>query len=957
MNQPRIPSATYRLQLNNKFGFREAMALVPYLRTLGITDLYASPVFKARSGSRHGYDTTDPGILNPELGDSEEFFLLTDALNKNGMGLVLDIVPNHMAASSENPRWYDILQNGPGSPFASFFDIDWRSGKAGLNGKVLVPILGEPFGAALENQKILLTLEEKGLQINYNGIKFPLSPDSYKSLIAKWNKELSIRYSGNKPVLTDFKKLLKTLTQLKKRSNINEVIHSLWDLYKKNSFLRSFINRQLTMINGKKGEPDSFSELEQILSQQAYRLACWRVADEKVNYRRFFDVSELVCLHTEKKSVFDHTHHFILKLISLNKINGLRIDHIDGLWNPQAYLSRLQKTISKKHSGFFIVVEKILTDGERLPVDWPVSGTTGYDFLNNLNKLFVDSKGIEILDEIYARLSGYRSDFTSLLRSRKRFVIKEIFAAETDNLLQRLAYLACKNRYGSDIKQEALNQALIETTACLRVYRTYIKNFNVEGSDRFYILDALAAARRRRPEAGQGFDFLQNVLLLDLKKGKALDRAKDWLEFVMRWQQFTGPVMAKGCEDTALYVFNRLISFNEVGSNPGTTGISVDEFHRRNRTRLQLTPHTMNTTSTHDTKRSEDVRARINVLTEIPELWSGQLAKWRRYNLAAKKVINNQTAPDGNMEYLIYQTLVGTWPLNKKEIPVFRKRLNDYLIKAAREAKLHTSWLQPDKDYEDALVHFIGSILEPSESNMFLNDFIQFHKTISYYGAINSLAQVLLKITSPGIPDFYQGTELWDLSLVDPDNRRPVDYSKRSEAIEKINTKEVVNLERTVKYLLKNWENGWIKLFLTYKALNFRKIYKDLFERGDYLPLECTGKGLKHVCSFARHMAGRWIICAVVRLPASLIKENGENQPRNHNEDAGFMRAEPPTGKAVWGNSALILPGRAPDSWKNILTGEKIEDVKQDQADRKELPIAGTMKILPVALLTGFTMD
>ncbi|MFA5385134.1 MAG: malto-oligosyltrehalose synthase [Eubacteriales bacterium] len=957
MNQPRIPSATYRLQFNNGFGFKEAKALIPYLRALGITDLYASPVFKARPGSQHGYDVTDPRILNPELGDSEEFSSLTDTLSENKMGLVVDIVPNHMAASSENPFWYDVLQNGPGSPFASFFDIDWQSGKTGLNGKVLVPVLGEPFGEALENRKILLTIEEKGLQINYNGFKFPLKPDSYKSLRAKWNKELNKRYKSNSPPLTEFRNLFDILIQHKSKSNINKEIQGLWDLYKKNSLLRSFINRQLTMINGKKGKPDSFSELEQILSQQAYRLACWRAAGEKVNYRRFFDVSELVCLHTEKKSVFDHTHHFILELISLGKVNGLRIDHIDGLRNPQAYLSRLQKAISKKYSGIFIVVEKILADGEKPPVDWPVSGTTGYDFLNNLNELFADSEGIAVLDEIYARLSGYRSDFTSLLRSRKRFVIKEMFAGEMDNLVRQLAHLAGENRYGRDIKQEALNQALIETTACLRVYRTYIRNFKVEGSDRFHILDALAAARQRQPNAGQGFDFLQNVLLLDLNKGKSFDRAKAWLEFVMRWQQFTGPVMAKGCEDTALYVFNRLISFNEVGSNPGTAGISVDEFHRRNRTRLQLTPHTMNATSTHDTKRSEDVRARINVLTEIPQLWSGRLAKWRRYNLAAKKVINDQTAPDGNMESLIYQTLVGTWPLNENEIPFFRERLSAYLIKAAREAKIHTSWLQPDQDYEDALGYFAGSILEPSESNLFLNDFVQFQKTISYYGAINSLAQVLLKITSPGIPDFYRGTELWDFSLVDPDNRRPVDYSERPKIIEKINAEEAVDQQSTVKNLFKNWEDGRIKLFLTYKALNFRKTHNDLFERGDYLPLECTGKGLKHVCSFARHMTGRWIISAVVRLPASSIKGNGENQSRNHDEDAGFMRSEPPTGKAVWGKSALILPDRAPDSWENVLTGEKIEVVKQDHSDQKGLPIAGALKILPVALLTGFTMD
>ena len=957
MDQPRIPSATYRLQFNNGFGFKEAKALIPYLYTLGITDLYASPVFKARTGSQHGYDATDPKTLNPELGDSEEFFSLTDVLSENKMGLVLDIVPNHMAASSENPCWYDVLQNGPDSSFASFFDIDWRSGKTGLNGKILVPVLGEPFSEELENQKILLTIEEKGLQINYNGIKFPLSPDSYKSLILRWNKELNNKYSGKKPVLSEFRNLLEIFPQHRGKSAINNVIHGLWRLYKKNKLLRSFINRQLTIINGKKGEPDSFSELEQILAQQAYRLAYWRVAGEKVNYRRFFDVSELVCLRMEKKSVFDYTHRSILELISLGKVNGLRIDHIDGLLNPQVYLSRLQKAICKKHSGFFIVVEKILTGGEKTPVDWPVFGTTGYDFLNNLNELFVDSEGIAILEEIYARLSGYRSDFTSLLRSRKRFVIKEMFAGEMDNLVRQLVYLAGENRYGRDITQEALNQALIETTACLRVYRTYIRNFKVEGSDRFYILEALAAARQRQPDAGQGFDFLQNILLLDLEKGKAFDRAKAWLEFLMRWQQFTGPVMAKGCEDTALYVFNRLISFNEVGSNPGTAGISVDEFHRRNRTRLQLTPHTMNATSTHDTKRSEDVRARINVLTEIPELWSGQLAKWRRYNLAAKKAINDQTAPDGNMESLIYQTLVGTWPLHENEISVFRERLTAYLTKAAREAKIHTSWLQPDKDYEDALRAFIGLILEPSGSNMFLNDFVQFQKTVSYYGAINSLAQVLLKITSPGIPDFYQGTELWDFSLVDPDNRRPVDYSERPKIIQKINAEEAVDLQNTVKELFKNWEDGWIKLFLTYKALNFRKTYKDLFEKSDYLPLECTGKGQKHVCSFARHMAGRWVISAVVRLPASLIKENEENKPGNHNENAGFMRAEPPTGKAVWGNSALVLPERAPDSWENVLTGERLEAIKQDHSDQKELPIASALKIIPVALLTGFTMD
>jgi len=952
MNRQRIPSATYRLQFNNKFGFKEANALIPYLHALGITDLYASPVFKARPGSQHGYDVTDPRTLNPELGNSEEFFSLIDALSKNEMGLVLDLVPNHMAASSENRYWYDVLQSGQDSQFAYFFDIDWRSGKTGLTGKVLVPVLSEPFNEALENQKISLSIGEKGLQVNYNKISFPLNPNSYKSLIEKWNKELHKRYNGNNPVLTEFYNLLEILAQRKGKSNINEVIHSLWRLYKRYSFLRTFIDQQLTIINGKKGEPDSFCKLEQILSKQAYRLACWRAAGEKINYRRFFDVSELVCLHMEKKSVFDYTHHFVLELINLGKITGLRIDHIDGLYDPQAYLSRLQKAINKKSPGFFIVVEKILSNGEKPPVNWLVSGTTGYDFLNNLNELFVDSEGIAVLEEIYLRLGGYRSDFTSLLRSRKRFVIKELFAGEMDNLVRQLAHLAGENRYGRDIKQEDLNQALIETTACLRVYRTYIRDFKVEGSDRFYILDALTAARQRQPEAGPGFDFLQNVLLLDFKNRQSFGQANSWLRFVMRWQQFTGPVMAKGCEDTALYVFNRLISFNEVGSNPGTAGISMDEFHRRNRTRLQLIPHTMNATSTHDTKRSEDVRARINVLTEIPELWSGQLVKWRRNNLAAKKILNDQTVPDGNMESLIYQTLVGTWPLNEKEFPAFRERLNDYLIKAAREAKLHTKWLQPDKDYEDALGHFVDSILDPSQSNIFLNDFVQFQKIISYYGAINSLAQVLLKITSPGIPDFYQGTELWDFSLVDPDNRRPVDYSERPKIIEKISGEEAVNLECTVKNLFENWKDGWIKLFLTYKALNFRKTYRDLFETGDYLSLESTGKGLKHTCSFARHMNGRWIISAVVRLPARLIIENGKTWSKDRSEDVEFIRAEPPTG-TVWGNSAIILPEQSPDYWENVLTGEKLEAVKQDQSDRKGMPLASALEILPVALLKG----
>ncbi|TEB06122.1 Maltooligosyl trehalose synthase [Pelotomaculum schinkii] len=945
MLSPQPPAATYRIQFNRHFSFAGARTLVPYLQDLGMTELYASPLLKARRGSPHGYDVTDPTSLNPELGSEEDFTALTETLRQHGMGLLLDIVPNHMAAGAENPWWLDTMRNGPGSPYAGFFDIDWNPISPGLAGKVLLPILGEPYGKALENRELTLEATEDGLWIRYFDHRLPLSPGSSGRILAGWSRELA-GVQGRPPL----PQLTGLLNMLEKPAP--DFVHAwviFWRLYNTYPWIKTFTDHKLDVFNGKKGVPQSFDRLDGLLSEQYSRLAFWRSAREKINYRRFFDVSSLVSLRMEDEKVFEATHSLILNLARSGQVTGLRIDHVDGLRDPYSYLARLQDRLSCRGdlSSFYVVVEKILGDDEDLPTAWPVSGTTGYDFLNTLNGIFVDRCGAAELDRLYTGLTGSGEDFETVVYTQKKRVIAELFAGDTRTLAHRLGRLAEEDRWGREFTLAELEQALVEITARLGVYRTYINDFNVAAQDRFYIEQAAAGGMQGNPSAGPACKFLKRVLLLEFPDYLSPDQRASWLRFTMRWQQFTGPVMAKGCEDTALYMYNRLVSLNEVGGRPGTAGIPVEEFHRRNKIRIERWPCAINATSTHDTKRSEDVRARINVLSEIPAAWERRVERWRQWNDSQKPLLHGRPVPDENTELFIYQTLVGAWPLQEEDMADFGNRLRAYLVKAAREAKVHTSWLYPDPEYESALEKFVTSILEPRDGNLFLQEFTRFQKITAYYGALSSLGQALLKITSPGIPDFYQGTELWNLSLVDPDNRRPVDFKTRVRLLAELKEEDEkagggLHLAQT---LLSCWPDGRIKLYLIYKALNFRRAHRDLFITGKYIPLAATGHGQEHTCAFARRLESCWSLTVVSLLLAKLQISNRSAHCEDGLPETGFL-----PGKA-WEDSALILPAQSPGRWLNIFTGEVLNANRED--GKNTLPLASLFHSLPVALLTS----
>jgi (1->4)-alpha-D-glucan 1-alpha-D-glucosylmutase len=937
----RMPVATYRVQFNQQFRFEDARELVPYLHRLGISDLYASPILKARRGSTHGYDVVDPSRLNPELGSEADFNALSQKLKRYEMGLILDIVPNHMAASPENPWWLDLLENGLCSPHAAFFDIDWNAAE----NKVILPVLSSPYQPALENGQFTLILDDAGLFVQYQDYRLPLDIRSYRLVLSHRRDILEAALGLSHPDLEPLFQLINTLehlpsctslapSQAGRRYHERQAAKEAFRLVSRVPQVKTWLLGNIALFNS------SQELMHRLLEQQAYQLGFWQTALEHLNYRRFFDISDLIGLRVEESDVFEASHSLILRLVKEGRVTGLRIDHIDGLRDPAQYLSRLQRHVAPEteEAGglrhFYIVVEKILARDEVLPPDWPVFGTTGYDFTNTLNALFVDSKGAGALDEIYHRFTGSQTAFSDVVYEKKKQVIAELFPGEMQALGRHLASLTFQGKGTVKLSAEELTEALGEVTTCLPVYRTYTRTLEVSPRDRLYLKQAVAEAKRRRPNIKTtAVNFLQRILTLDFPHHVTAEEKESWLHFVLRWQQLTGAIMAKGFEDTALYGYSRLLSLNEVGGDPDSSGLSIDDFHRLNLMRLEHWPHTMNTTSTHDTKRNQDVRARINVLSEIPEEWEAHLSRWHHWNEAKKTRVNGILVPEPNTEMLLYQTLVGTWPLHEEEVPEFRERLKAYLVKAAREAKVNTNWLSPNLDYEAALIMFLESILEDSRANRFLRDFLPFAQQIAYYGMLNSLAQVLLKTTCPGAPDFYQGAELWDFSLVDPDNRRPVDFRKRKKLLDELMRKETSGSPALVAYLRENWRDGRLKMYLTYKALNARILCKAVFQDGQYLPLKVAGSKEGHMVSFARHKDGIWVLVATPRLLTKLV-----------------VPGTFPLGKQVWGDDLLLLPNEAPESWRNVLTGESL---KVSTAGKRGLPLSDVLSSFPVALLVN----
>ncbi len=947
--------ATYRLQLHRGFGFLEARSLLPYLKNLGITTLYASPLFQARRGSLHGYSVTNPLELNPELGSKAGFDHLVHKLKVQGMDLLLDVVPNHMAMSPSNPWWMDVLENGARSPYAVFFDIDWNPSKGTLHDRVLLPILGKPFGQTLEDQELKLSLEEEGFRINFYDYHFPLDPNTYSDILTYRLTELEENLGEGDPAVLGLHGLITMVEHLpprtvtsaakyKERQRKKEELQKwLWLLYQGSPEIKEFLDTNIGLFNGRHGDPASFELLDTLLAKQAYRLAFWKVTLDIINYRRFFSINELIGIRVEDPKVFEATHALLFKLAGDGKVNAVRIDHIDGLYDPLEYLLRLKERLTPKDRstvdfpGFPIYVEKILARTEALPQDWPVCGTTGYDFLNLVNGIFVDEAGYRELLSHYGRFTGIKGTFADLVYDKKKLIIETLFGGEVESLGRELNQLAEEDRHGQDISHRVLVQALEEVTARLPIYRTYVRDYEVPERDRHYLEATLDAARQRHPDPGDAaYDFLRRVLLLQFLPAFTEEKQESWLRFVMRWQQYTGAIMAKGLEDTALYVFNCLTSLNEVGSEAGP--VSLAEFHRGNLERQAHWPWTMNATSTHDSKRSEDVRQRLNVLSEMPHQWQECLSRWHNLNQGHLRRLDKKPVPDPNEETLLYQTMVGFWPLQEVDEAGVKSRLQAYIIKAAREAKVHTRWIAPNPDHEAALLDFVDAILAPGPDNAFLQDFLEFQSKVAYFGALNSLSQVVLKVASPGLPDFYQGTEIWDCSLVDPDNRRPLDFQKRIDLLKDLKHKETRSKGALLPRLLTRWRDGAIKLFVTYKALNFRRTQPELFQEGGYLPLELRGRFNRHLVAFARRRGPNWVLAVVPRLCSQLTPVDA-----------------PPLGATVWGEVVLSLPPGAPQIWENIFTGATLR-VAPGKAT-PALPLSEIFRSLPVALLTGQTPE
>ncbi len=951
----RIPTATYRLQFNRRFRFEDARRLLAYLDALGVTDVYASPLLQARPGSEHGYDVTDPTRLNRDLGSEAEFEGLVRELRERRMGLLLDIVPNHMSAVGENRWWRDVLESGQDSRFAGFFDIDWHSPRKVLEKKVLLPILKGPYGRMLENQEISLRLEKEGFFVHHLGMKLPVSVPSYARILAHRLEALEDTHGPDHPSFRELRGLVSEIEHLagpaaldradpSKRSRELESVKARFRrLYTGRAEIKAHVDETVRAFNGRKGDPGSFILLDRLLADQAYWLSYWRLANEEINYRRFFAISDLVGLRVEDHRVFDASHALIQRMVRSGMVTGLRVDHIDGLYDPLGYLARLRDRLGAEEGSAgeaaapcYVVVEKVLAEEEPLPPDWPVFGSTGYDFLNVVNGVFVNAPGARALHGIYSRFVGEKTSFDDVVHEKKRLVMETDFAGEMFGLGKLLGTLAEKDRYARDLPRKELREALIEVTSALPVYRTYVRSLDLSSRDRLYLGRALKDAQRRNPDAGGPvFDFLRRVLLLELSPSLGGESSEEWLRFLMRWQQFTGPIMAKGVEDTALYAYSPFAAMNEVGGNPTSAGVVPRVFHQRMAAVRDRWPHTLNATSTHDTKRSEDVRARIDVLSELHEEWEKRLLRWSHWNEDRKGMVGGHPSPDPNEEILLYQTLLGAWPLGAENLPAFGERIRDYMIKAAREAKARTRWTRPHPAHENALREFVGSLLEETRGNRFLEDFLPFQRKVAHYGALNSLGQVLLKIAAPGVPDFYQGSELWDLSLVDPDNRRPVDFGRRAGVLNELVTRENEALLPLVRDLVARWEDGRIKLYLTYKALSFRRARPDLFRDGSYLPVKASGGTSEHVLSFARRHRDVWAAVAVPRLVTKLVPPG-----------------EFPLGQKVWGaKTGLVLPEGSPGTWRNVLTGESLHAVTG--AGRTRLLLHAVFNEFPVALLEG----
>jgi (1->4)-alpha-D-glucan 1-alpha-D-glucosylmutase len=935
----RIPIATYRLQFHRNFTFADTKAVISYLRDLGISDVYASPIFRARAGSLHGYDVVDPNQVNPELGGGAQFDELAGEIQRRGMGWLQDIVPNHMAYDSENWMLMDVLENGLNSGYANYFDIEWDYPMENMHHKVLAPCLGKFYGQCLEDGEIILKYDAQGLAVHYFRLRLPINIESYGMVLAPSLGALRRKLGRHNPDLIKLLGVLYTLKNLpsseEARERADQIIfvkNMLWELYTTNEEIKNFLDENIARFNGQPGAPETFNPLDQLLAQQYYRLSFWKVATEEINYRRFFNINELISLRVEDPNAFELCHRLIFQLIRDGKITGLRVDHIDGLYDPAVYLRRIRQSVGE----LYVVVEKILDMREDLPNDWLVCGTTGYEFTNFVNQLFCDSDHEQKFTDLYRRFTGHTAAFADLVSEKKRLIIGRYMAGDVDRLAHLLKRVSSRDRFGGDITLYGLKRALVEVLTFFPVYRSYISHERFGAEDRSRMQETLSRAKEVNPGLILELSFIGKFLMLENGDQLSEQEKSQWIDFIMRLQQLTGPLMAKGFEDTTLYIYNRFLSLNEVGGDPSRFGLGPKAFHEFNLRRAQAWPHSLNATSTHDTKRGEDVRARLNVLSELPDEWERHVFAWGEMNRPYKRLVRGREVPDRNDEYFLYQSLVGALPLAEEEHAAFIERIKNYTIKAVREAKVHTGWLKPDTDYEDTFLGFIEKILEPSKNNVFVGELRQWTRKIARFGALNSLSQTLLKVTCPGIPDLYQGTELWDLHFVDPDNRQAVDFELREKFLAEIKKREKESLKSLLLDLLTHWEDGRIKLFLIYKALNFRRRHTELFQTGNYVPLAVSGAAASRVCAFARRDGALWSVIAVPLFPTGVFA--ADNAPLGR--------------QGTWEDTALELPADSPAAWSHVFTGETLPAHKT-AAGKKYLYLRYLLLDFPVALLEG----
>jgi (1->4)-alpha-D-glucan 1-alpha-D-glucosylmutase len=955
MSAAQLPLSTYRLQFNSGFTFNDAAAVVDYLHALGVSHCYASSYLQAVPGSSHGYDVADPTRLNHELGDEDAYRLWVSRLRAHGMGHILDIVPNHMGiAGSANPWWQDVLENGPSSRYAAVFDIDWSPLKPELAGKVLLPVLGDTYGAILERREIQLEYAQGAFRARYYDLAFPIAPGTYDRILCV-DKERLLQDIGD--ASDDGIEFLSILTairhlpgrqsadpdELAERDREKEVIkRRLGALTARCPRIHDHVTAAVCRLNGTRGEAHSFDALDELLSAQPYRLAYWRVAGEEINYRRFFDINELAAIRMEDPSVFDLVHAFAFDLYRRGCLDGMRIDHVDGLFDPADYLRRLRQRAEAVQAespesaagSFYLVVEKILTGDEELP-EWPVEGTTGYDFLVRINGLFIDERNERALSDVYERFVRLKVPFHEITYRGKQLVLRVSMAGELNLLGHRLNVFSERSRHYRDFTLNALTQAMREIIACFPVYRSYVNEHDEPSAqDRWAIEHAVREAKHRNPNRPAAvYDFVSDLLLK--QAGYISDAARDeHMRFVGKFQQVTSPVTAKGIEDTALYLYNRLVSLNEVGGHPDAFGTTPAALHEWLARRAERWPHGLSATSTHDTKRSEDVRARLNVLSEIPGAWKQAAARWARINRRARSMVDGQSYPSRNEEYLLYQTLVGTWPLHPMSPAgeaAYRDRIVAYMLKAMREAKVFTSWLNPSVAHEKAMAQFVSAVVSP-ENRAFREDFLHLHRTTSRYGLYNSLAQTAIKICAPGVPDFYQGSELWDFTLVDPDNRRPVDYERRRRLLAALDLECARDGRGAVAARVLETPDDRLKLFATTTLLRIRRDARDIFTGGDYNPMDVQGSFHDHVFAFSRAVGPRRISVVVPRLLATLTSQLDDV----------------PTGERVWQDTQLSPP---PDGWRGGLHDAITDRCVPRHPDTGAVRVADIFDRFPVAVL------